>query len=63
MRSISINASATDIMTVIADFERYPEWVEAAKEVTVLSRYADGRPEDVHFVLDAGPVKDTYDLR
>jgi uncharacterized membrane protein len=63
MRSISINAPAADIMAVIADFERYPEWVEAAKEVQVLERYPDGRPNLVHFVLDAGPVKDTYDLR
>lgn len=63
MRSISINASATDIMAVIADFERYPEWVEAAKTVKVVERFADGRPEVVHFELDAGPVKDNFDLR
>ena len=63
MRSISINAAPADVMAVIADFERYPEWVEAAKDVQVLARFDDGRADLVRFVLDAGPVKDTYDLR
>ncbi|MCE5291673.1 MAG: SRPBCC family protein [Nocardiaceae bacterium] len=63
MRSITIEAPAADIMAVIADFERYPEWVEAAKEVAVLERQSDGRAVLVHFCLDAGPVKDTYALQ
>ncbi|NED68868.1 cyclase, partial [Streptomyces sp. SID10244] len=34
-RSIVINADPDDIMAVIADFEHYPEWVSAAREVQV----------------------------
>ena len=32
---ISIDAPADAVMDVIADFERYPEWVAAAKSVEV----------------------------
>lgn len=49
-------------MDVIADFDAYPTWVSAAKSVEVLATGADGRAERVKFVLDAGMVKDTYEL-
>ncbi len=61
-QSIVIEAPATEIMSVIADFGAYPEWAEAVKETEVLSRYEGGRAERVRFVLDAGVVKDTYTL-
>ncbi|ROZ87633.1 SRPBCC family protein [Gordonia sp. OPL2] len=61
-RSIVINADAADIMAVIADFENYPAWVSAAREVEVTSSGADGRPSEVRFVLDAGVLQDTYVL-
>ncbi|MGC0364502.1 putative membrane protein [Rhodococcus sp. 27YEA15] len=60
---ISIDAPADAVMSVIADFEAYPQWVSAAKSVSVLAVDADGRAERVRFVLDAGMVKDTYELR
>jgi uncharacterized membrane protein len=62
-RSITIDAPADQVMAVIADFDTYPTWVEAAKTVEVLERRPDGRAETVRFVLDAGIVKDTYVLR
>ena len=61
-QSIVINADAGDIMAVIADFENYPEWVSAAREVQVTESGADGRPSVVRFVLDAGVLQDTYVL-
>ncbi|ASU79554.1 cyclase [Actinopolyspora erythraea] len=61
-QSIVIEAPATEIMTVIADFGSYPEWAEAVKETEVLSWTAEGTAERVRFVLDAGVVKDTYTL-
>jgi ribosome-associated toxin RatA of RatAB toxin-antitoxin module len=61
-QSIVIDAPAADVMAVIADFPAYPEWVAAAKEVEVLETGNDGRARQVHFMLDAGPVKDDYVL-
>ncbi|NLV80472.1 MAG: SRPBCC family protein [Rhodococcus sp.] len=62
-RSITIDAPAERVMAVIADFDSYPTWVEAAQSVEVLDRLPDGRAARVRFVLDAGIVKDTYVLR
>ena len=62
-RSIDINAPSDKVMAVIADLESYPEWVSAAKSVEVLESDERGRPATARFVLDAGMLKDTYDLR
>ncbi|MBM7242248.1 SRPBCC family protein [Rhodococcus fascians] len=61
-RSIVIEAPPSRVMDVIADFDAYPTWVSAAKSVEVLEVGADGRGKRVKFVLDAGMVKDTYEL-
>jgi len=61
-QSIVIDAPPADVMAVIADFAAYPEWVGAAKKVEVLEDGEDGRARQVHFVLDAGAVKDDYVL-
>ena len=61
-QSIVIDAPAAAVMAVIADFPAYPTWVSAAKQVEVLETGADGRARRVHFVLDAGAVKDDYVL-
>ncbi|GAA4878161.1 SRPBCC family protein [Saccharopolyspora cebuensis] len=59
-QSIEIAAPASEIMAVIADFAAYPEWAEAVTETEVLATTATGAAEKVHFVLDAGVVKDKY---
>ena len=61
-QSIVVEAPAAQVMAVIADFPSYPEWVAAAKQVDVLETGPDGRARRVHFVLDAGAVKDDYVL-
>ena len=61
-QSISIDASPAQIMAVIADFPAYPEWVGAAKVCEVIKEYPDGQARQVHFVIDAGIVKDDYVL-
>jgi len=60
--SIRIDAPPADVMAVIADFRSYPEWAEAVKQVEILSEYPDARAEQVHFILDAGAIKDEYTL-
>lgn len=61
-RSIVVEAPPSRVMDVIADFDAYPTWVSAAKSVEVLEVDEDGRGKRVKFVLDAGMVKDTYEL-
>ena len=61
-QSIVVDAPAAEVMAVIADFPAYPTWVSAAKQVEVLEPGPDGRARRVHFVLDAGAVKDDYVL-
>jgi carbon monoxide dehydrogenase subunit G len=60
--SITINADKAAIMAVIADFEAYPEWSTAIKQVTVDEVGDDGRGTQATFTLDAGVLKDTYTL-
>lgn len=60
--SIVINADRAAVMTVIADFASYPEWITFLKQVEVLSVDAAGRATVVRFVLDAGVVADDYAL-
>lgn len=61
-QSIVIEAPAAEVMAVIADFPSYPQWVAAAKKVEVEEQGEDGRARRVHFVLDAGAIKDEYVL-
>jgi ribosome-associated toxin RatA of RatAB toxin-antitoxin module len=61
-QSIVVDAPAADVMAVIADFPSYPQWVASAKKVEVLETGPEGRARQVHFVLDAGAVKDDYVL-
>lgn len=60
--SITIDASPTQVMEVIADFPAYPEWAEQVKNVEVLRSDDAGRAEQVRFTMDAGPIKDSYTL-
>jgi ribosome-associated toxin RatA of RatAB toxin-antitoxin module len=60
--SITIAASAADVMAVIADLEAYPQWAASVREVEVLTTGEADRPAEARFVIDAGPIKDTYTL-
>jgi ribosome-associated toxin RatA of RatAB toxin-antitoxin module len=60
--SILISADPASVMTVIADFEAYPDWAQGVKKAQPLETGADGRADRVHFELDASPIKDAYTL-
>ena len=60
--SIVIDAPSTRVMAVIADFPAYPAWAQGMKQVEVTVPGVDGRAEQVHFELDATPIKDAYTL-
>ena len=59
---IVIDAPADRIMDVIADFASYPVWATGVKTADVVATTAEGRAEQVHFVLEAAPIRDEYDL-
>ena len=61
--SIVIAAEPADVMAVIADFDSYPQWAQGVKSAEVVEPGPDGRAEQVHFELDASPIKDSYTLR
>ena len=60
--SILISADPATVMSVIADFDAYPQWAKGVKSAQVLTQYGDGRATEVAFVLDAAPIRDEYTL-
>jgi ribosome-associated toxin RatA of RatAB toxin-antitoxin module len=57
-----IEAPASIIMAVIADFGAYPQWASGVRAADILGTGSDGRAERVRFTIDAGVIKDTYVL-
>lgn len=57
-----IAAPPADVFAVIADVERYPEWIDQLKAVEVLDRDGEGRASRARFVVDAGVFADTVVL-
>ena len=60
--SIVIDAPEAEVMAVIADFPAYPEWAQGMKKAEVVEEGTDGRARQVHFELEAAPIKDSYTL-
>lgn len=58
---IVIAAPPADIMQVISDFPAYPQWATGVRKADVVSE-SDGLAQEVHFVLDAAPIRDEYNL-
>lgn len=59
---IVIDASAAEIMVVIADFASYPQWATGIKQADVLETGSAERADEVFFSLDEAPIKDEYVL-
>ncbi|MCW2681814.1 MAG: cyclase [Frankiales bacterium] len=60
--TITIAAPPDQVLDVIADIARYPEWTGQIKRAEVVETAADGRPAQARFVMDAGVLKDEYVL-
>ena len=60
--TIFVAAEPSAVMSVIADFANYPQWVSFLKAVEVIDSDATGRAMTVRFVLDAGVIVDDYTL-
>jgi ribosome-associated toxin RatA of RatAB toxin-antitoxin module len=61
-QSIVIDADPAQVMAVIADFASYPRWTGSVKSAEILEDGPDGRARRVAFVLDAGIIRDQYEL-
>ncbi|MGY4708225.1 SRPBCC family protein [Mycolicibacterium sp. CBM1] len=46
-KTLEVNAHATSILDIVADFEAYPQWNDEVKAVYILARYDDGRPSQL----------------
>ncbi len=60
--TITVAAPPAEVMAVIADIERYPEWTGQIKTTEILETDELGRPAKARFVMDAGVLKDEYVL-
>lgn len=61
--SLPIDAEPAVCFDAITDYETFPEWQAAVKEVDVLSRDSAGRGRDVRFSIDAKVRVVSYTLR
>lgn len=60
--SIEIAAPPSEVMAVIADFDAYPSWAKGVTVCETRTTFANGRAEQVYFVIDVSPIKDQYTL-
>jgi ribosome-associated toxin RatA of RatAB toxin-antitoxin module len=61
--SLVIEAEPGVCFDAITDYETFPEWQAAVKEVNVLSRDDEGRGRDVRFHIDTKVRQVSYTLR
>jgi carbon monoxide dehydrogenase subunit G len=61
-QSITINAAPAEVMAAIADFDAYPRWAASVKSCEVTVPGPDGRAKQVAFKIDAGGIRDEYEL-
>ena len=61
-QSITVHAAPAAVMAVIADFDSYPRWAASVKSARVTVPGPDGRAQQVAFKIDAGVIRDEYEL-
>ena len=61
-QSIVIAAAPAAVMSAIADFDAYPRWAGSVKKAEVVEPGTGGRARRVAFTLDAGVLRDQYEL-
>jgi carbon monoxide dehydrogenase subunit G len=61
--TIEIDGTPEEIMSVIADFESYPQWADGIRAAEVRARDDDGRGIEVAFEFSAMGFDASYTLR
>lgn len=59
---IDIDATAEELMAIVADVQSYPEWLPDVKHVEVLESDAEGRTTAATMTVDATVKEVTYTL-
>jgi len=60
--TITIDAPVADVIAVVVDLPKYPEWASSIKRIEVLENDAEGRVSKAKLTVDAGPMRDTVTL-
>ena len=60
--STTVDAPASEVMAVIADFGDYPSWAKQVERTEVLETGPDGRARRVRFQVSGGGISDEYVL-
>ena len=59
-KTVEVAAAPDTIMSIVADFEAFPEWNQEIKGCWVLARYDDGRPSQLRIDLEIQGIGSTY---
>jgi ribosome-associated toxin RatA of RatAB toxin-antitoxin module len=59
-KTVEVGASAETVMSIVADFEAYPQWNEEIKGCWVLARYDDGRPSQLRLDVAVSGMDGSY---
>ena len=59
-KTVEVTAAPEKIMSIVADFESYPQWNEEIKGCWVLARYDDGRPSQLRLDVEIQGQSGTF---
>ncbi|HME49178.1 SRPBCC family protein [Mycobacterium sp.] len=59
-KTVEVTAAPETIMSIVADFESYPQWNEEIKGCWVLARYDDGRPSQLRLDVEIQGQSGTF---
>ena len=59
-KTVEVAATPETIMSIVADFEAYPEWNAEIKGCWVLARYDDGRPSQLRLDVQIQGMDSSY---
>jgi len=59
-KTVEVAATPETIMSIVADFEAYPQWNEEVKGCWVLARYDDGRPSQLRLDVQVQGMDGTF---
>jgi ribosome-associated toxin RatA of RatAB toxin-antitoxin module len=59
-KTVEVAATPETIMSIVADFEAYPQWNEEVKGCWVLARYDDGRPSQLRLDVQVQGMGGSY---
>jgi len=59
-KTVEVAATPETIMSIVADFEAYPEWNDEIKGCWVLATYDDGRPSQLRLDVSVQGMDGSY---